>query len=420
MSSGAASVAFVLKGYPRLSETFIAQEILALEQRGLTIAIISLRHPTDRLTHAMHRDIRAPVNYLPEYVRDEPVRVLRGWRAARRLPGYSRAMRVWLRDLARDFTANRGRRFAQALVLAGELDRNITQLHAHFLHTPGSVTRYAAIMRGLPWSFSAHAKDIWTTPGWELREKLADCAWGVTCTQAGLDYLNGLRADGQAAAVTLVYHGLDLERFPAPPTAYAQHDGGAPEATVRLISIGRAVAKKGFDTLLQALALLPKELHWRLQHLGGGPELAQLMALAQHLGLEQRITWGGAVDQARVIAGLRESDLFVLACRVGPDGDRDGIPNVLLEAQSQGLACVSSRLSAIPEFIIHGETGLLCAPDDADAFAMALAELMRNPERRASMGRNGRARLEAHFQMQHSIDGLMKRFTPSGNKPACA
>src|SRR5204863_9033647 len=149
-------VAFVLKGYPRLSETFIAQEILALEQRGLDILIVSLRHPTDPATHPVHREISAPVLYLPEYLHDEPRRVLRGWRQARRLPGYRAAWRIWLKDLIRDPTPNRIRRFGQALVLATELPADIRQLHAHFLHTPASVARYAAAMRGTGWSVSAH------------------------------------------------------------------------------------------------------------------------------------------------------------------------------------------------------------------------------------------------------------------------
>lgn len=408
-----APIAFVLKGYPRLSETFISQEILALEQRGISIMIFSLRQPTDTKTHAMHAQIAAPVNYLPEYAHDDLMRVFRGWVVARRLPGYSHAMRCWLRDLCRDRTVNRVRRFAQALVLAREMDGSVRHLHAHFLHTPGSVARYTAMMRGLSWSFSAHARDIWTTPAWELREKLADCAWGVSCTGVGVDYLNAIAPHSEKASVQLVYHGLDLARFPAPPALHSNRDGSTTDSAVRLISVGRAVVKKGFDTLLRALALLPRELHWRLAHIGDGPELPMLRRLAHELGLTNQISWCGPADQATIIQALRDSDLFVLACRVAPDGDRDGIPNVLLEAQSQALATVTSHLSAIPEFILDKVTGLLCPPDDAPAFAQAIADLMQNPERRAAMGRHGRARLENHFQMQSSIDGLARRFGAS-------
>jgi hypothetical protein len=158
--AAAGRVAFVLKGYPRLSETFIAQEILALEQLGLAIEIVSLRHPTDRARHPVHGQIAAPVRYLPEYLKDETRRVVGAWRQTRRLPGYRAARRIWLRDLVRDPTPNRIRRFGQAAVLAAELGPDIRHLHAHFLHTPASVARYAATMLGLSWSVSAHAKDI--------------------------------------------------------------------------------------------------------------------------------------------------------------------------------------------------------------------------------------------------------------------
>ena len=143
------AVGFVLKGYPRLSETFIAQEIRALEERGLDIRIVSLRHPTDAVRHPIHAEIVAPLLYLPEYLWREPLRVLAGWRASRALPGYRRARAAFLRDFRRDPTPNRTRRFGQALVLAHELPAEVTRLHAHFMHTPASVARYAALLRGL-------------------------------------------------------------------------------------------------------------------------------------------------------------------------------------------------------------------------------------------------------------------------------
>ncbi|MCC6209562.1 MAG: colanic acid biosynthesis glycosyltransferase WcaL, partial [Burkholderiales bacterium] len=207
-----ARVAFVLKGYPRLSETFIAQEIAALERRGLEILIVSLRHPTDDRTHPLHAEIRARVLYLPEYLLLEPFRVARAWLRLRRSSQYRKTRNTWLRDLLRDPTPNRMRRFGQALVLAAELPADVRRLHAHFLHTPASVARYTARLLGLGWTGSAHAKDIWTTPEWEKREKLASCEWLVTCTAANQAHLAALAPPGR---VELVYHGLDLERFAA-------------------------------------------------------------------------------------------------------------------------------------------------------------------------------------------------------------
>src|SRR3954462_6850485 len=203
-------VAIVLKGYPRLSETFIAQEILGLENRGLKLEIWSLRHPTERIMHPMNRQIRAPVTYLPEYLYQEPLRVMKGAAAALRRPQLRECLRAFWRDLRRDPSANRMRRLGQALVMARELPSDIAHIHVHYLHTPASVVRYAALLTGRTWSFSAHAKDIWTTPAWEKREKIADAAFGVTCTQAGLAELLEVAAPADRPRLSLVYHGLDL------------------------------------------------------------------------------------------------------------------------------------------------------------------------------------------------------------------
>ena len=376
--------------------------------------IVSLRRPTDARRHPVHDEIRAAVRYLPEYLHQEPLRVWRAWRRVRRWPSYPLARAAWLADLRRDRTPNRGRRFGQALVLATELEGDVGRLHAHFLHTPTSVARYAAKLCGLPWSASAHAKDVWTTPEWEKREKLAECAWLTTCSRAAYDELARLAPPGRVA---LIYHGLDLGRFPPAPPAPALRDGSRPDEPVRLLSIGRAVAKKGYDDLLDALALLPRGLAWRLVHVGGGPERKRLMRRAARLGIAERIEWRGALAQEDVLAALRDADLFVLASRIAKDGDRDGLPNVLMEAQSQGVACVATAVSGIPELIRDGETGLLAPPDDPAALAGALAAAIGDPSRRAELGRRGQARLAAEFSHDLWIDRLAAKF---GLAPAAA
>jgi glycosyltransferase involved in cell wall biosynthesis len=404
------TILIILKGYPRLSETFIAQEIRALEQRGLKLRLASLRRPTDKAVHPVNREIEAPVSYLPEYLYQEPLRVLRAWWRVRRWPRYREAHRVWLKDWKRDRTPNRGRRFGQALVLAAELPEEVGHLHAHFLHTPASVTRYAALLTGLPWSCSAHAKDIWTTPDWEKREKLADAAWAVTCTAAGRDHLQALAPAGKDVA--LVYHGLDLRRFGRGDANAAAVDGGDSQAPATIVSVGRAVPKKGYGDLLAALAALPPGLAWRFVHIGGGPLLPDLKQRAGQLGLSDRIEWRGAQPQEQVLDLYRHADLFVLASRIADDGDRDGLPNVLMEAQSQGVAVLATRVSGIPELIDDGATGMLVEAGDSGALARGLATLIRQPALRQRLGEAGYRRIQAQFDMEKGIDLLLDRFAP--------
>ncbi|HEX2116756.1 MAG TPA: glycosyltransferase family 4 protein [Alphaproteobacteria bacterium] len=394
------TIGVVVKGWPRLSETFIAQELRALEQRGLRLHLYSLRHPTDRQVHALNHAVAAPVSYLPEYLWHEPLRIWRGWRIARRLPGYARARGTWLRDLRRDLTPNRIRRFGQALVLAAERDPAVAHFYAHFLHTPASVARYAALMTALPWSVSAHAKDIWTTPDWEKGEKLREAVWAVTCTRAGAEHLETL-APGK---VSLVYHGLDAERFPSSPVTRPARDGTSATDPLRILSVGRAVPKKGYEDLLAALALLPPDLNWRFVHIGGGPLLHALKQQAAALGLGDRIVWRGAQVEDAVRAAYRDADVFVLASRISGDGDRDGLPNVLLEALSQGCPVIATAVSAIPELVADGVTGSLVPPGDPTALAAAIVRQAHDPALRARLAAAGEARVRRDFPLERGIE----------------
>ena len=405
------SILFLLKGYPRLSETFIAQEIRALEKLGFPLRLVSLRFPTDKHVHPVHREIVAPVTYLPEYLHQEPMRVLKAWWRARRLPGYARAFATWRGDYRRDLTRNRLRRFGQACVLASEIADGrhgaVRRLHAHFLHTPAAVAHYTSLMTGIPWSCSAHAKDIWTTPDWEKREKLAALDWLVTCTASGHAHLQDL-AKPAGDKVALVYHGLDFSRFPAPDTNKPAAPAGQP---LTVLSVGRAVPKKGYPDLLEALAQLPSAIDWRFRHIGGGPELPGLKQQAETLKIADRITWQGALPQDQVLQAYREADLFVLASRITADGDRDGLPNVLMEAQSQGIAVLASDISGVPELIRHGETGWLVPSENPAALAEAMAVLLQDHPRRQQLAAAGFARVRRDFTMQTGIADLARRFS---------
>ena len=185
-------------------------------------------------------------------------------------------------------------------------------------------------------------------------------------------------------------------------------DGRNERSAVTLLAVGRAVDKKGFDDLLRALASIPGELHWQLLHVGDGPQLPMLKALAHELRIDDRIRWLGPQAHAVVLGAYRTAEVFVLPSRIASDGDRDGLPNVLLEAQSQRLACVSTRVSGIPELIVDGETGLLVPAGDLDALQRALTDLLADPERARRLGEAGRARVRASFSATAASERILK------------
>ncbi len=399
-------IATIVKGYPRLSETFIAQEILGLEKRGIAQLIVSLRHPTEGKVHDLNREIAAEVLYLPEYLKDDPARVRAGREWAEKQPGFSRALRAFRADLKRDRSVNRRRRFGQACVLAHELPEDIDWIHTHYLHTPASVARYAAMIRGIGWSFSAHAKDIWTTPKWELKQKLADAEWGVTCTRANLDYLRSLSPSPQK--IDLVYHGLDFSRFPPAPKRMAGKG-----ATFTIVSVGRAVEKKGYSDLLHALSLLRDDESWRFEHAGGGPLAARLKSEAARLKIADRIKWHGSQDRAFVFDMLKRADLFVLPSRLARSGDRDGLPNVLMEALAFTVPVVATDVSGIPELITHNATGWLVGARDPQALSKAIGKMIDDPALRLRLAQAGERHVRARFSSEPGIDFVAKRLNAS-------
>jgi glycosyltransferase involved in cell wall biosynthesis len=356
----------------------------------------------------VHDAIRAPVLYLPEYLHQEPMRVLRALSVGLLRPGFWPALGAFLGDLGRDFTRNRLRRFGQGLVLAAEWPQGAAWLHAHFIHTPASATRYASLITGIPWTCSAHAKDIWTSRPGELADKLASARWTVTCTASGFEHLKALASESER--VHLSYHGLDLERFAPFAGERPAADGSDPQKPVRILSVGRAVEKKGFDVLLEALARLPADLHWRFEHIGGGELLPRLKQQAARLGIDGKVSWLGSLAQREVLDRYRAADLFALACRIGGDGDRDGLPNVLVEASSQRLACISTGISGVPELISDGDNGLLVPPEDAAALAAAIERAVRDPVLRAKLGAAAEKRVRTAFDYHASVRQLTELF----------
>lgn len=408
------TIAVVLKGYPRLSETFIAQELLGLEKAGFKLNLISMRHPTDKLTHPVHDEISAPVSYLPEYLHDEPARVFKAWLKARKLRGYKAARAQFIKDLKRDFSRNRWRRFGQAIVMAIELGDDVKHLHAHFLHTPASVTYYASLLTGIKFTCSAHAKDIWTSSDEDLKDKLNAAQWVVTCTKNGWKHLQSLSSEPER--VHLSYHGLDLTRFGPSNVEHSQRDGSDETDPVVLVTVSRAVEKKGLDTLLEAFAKLPANLNWKWVHIGAGDLVKGLKQQAAALNIADRLEWRGALPQTDVLAQYRQSDIFVLPCRIAKNGDRDGLPNVIVEAQSQAIAVISTTVSGVPELVDNGVNGLLVEQNAPEQLADALEQLIINADTRIDMGLKGEKRVRKEFDHITSIGYLGNLFEKLGVK----
>lgn len=394
-------LAIVVKGFPRLSETFVARELEALEDRGVTFSLHALRRPGMDASLTRYR-VSAQCNYLPEYLRDELGTVLKAFMAARGLPGFGAAFNAFRADLLRDFSRARFRRFGQACVLATSVGKSVRHLHVHFAHSPASVTRYAARMLGITYSISSHAKDVWTDPEWDLRNKLREAAFVCICNRAAHSRLAELMPTDR---LHLIHHGIDGAVIAKAARAQSR-DGSLSHDPVRLVTVARAVEKKGLRVVLEALALLPRTLNFHWDHFGDGEERGKLKKLAVRLSLDEKITWHGAVAHDAVIRALDESDMFLLPAEVALSGDRDGIPNALLEAKARGVCIVACDAGGVGEAVTDGETGRLVRDGDVVAFARAVQDCMTKPALRQAMATEGLTRDVALFDAATGHDRI--------------
>jgi glycosyltransferase involved in cell wall biosynthesis len=374
MSDPGPSLAIVVKGYPRLSETFIARELEGLEGRGLRFSLHALRNPGEDAALTRYR-LQTHCQYLPEYLHDAPISVLRAVMSSVRLPGFHRAWTLFRRDLAKDPSRARFRRFGQACVLANSIKSHARHIYCHFSHSPASVTRYAAALLSIGYSISAHAKDAWTDPAWDLSAKLEDARMVVTCNTAARQRLESLVP---SRAVQLIHHGIDRSLVVARACGSGR-DGGDSDNPVRVLAVARAVEKKGLRHLLDALSLLPPGLHYRLDHFGGGPLLPSLKVTAQASGIADKITFHGATAHEQIIAAMDRSDILVFPADVAADGDRDGIPNVILEANARGLCVIACKAGGVGEVVEDGVTGALIERADAAALSAQIERAIRQP-----------------------------------------
>jgi glycosyltransferase involved in cell wall biosynthesis len=394
----AGTVGYLAKMFPRISESFILNEVLALRRHGVPVRIYSVLPPTrDNRMHDEAADLLDEVYVLPAF----------GWRGTFGFVG-ALARCVWrrprstLRAVARTMLLGcsviRFKRLFRAVHLADRLHRDrVVHFHAAWAHTPASVGGLACRINDIPWSMGAHAKDIHLANPESLRNYLQQARYTLTCTRTNVDVLErvGRRDDPTLPppVIELYYHGVDCEYFDEP--CPADRDTSA---TPVVLCVGRLVPKKGLDVLIDATALLVERgVDLRLEIIGEGPLRPELEKQIRRLGLERVVTLCGLKIRGEVREAYRRSACVVLASRIAADGDRDGIPNTLAEAMSSGVAVVATRLPGISELVVDGRTGLLVEPDNAAELAAAIARLVTDRNLRAKLGRAGRAHVKEMF-----------------------
>jgi len=359
-SEPALRVGYVLKRFPHWSQTFILNEILELERQGVTVEIVSLRPPRDdEPRHQRLARIQAGVYYLDS----------------------SDAVAAWARHLG------------------------LQHLHAHFASAAAETAMQAAALAGLPFSFTAHARDIYHegVDSQALAERMGQAHFVVTVSDYNRGYLENLAAArGRGGSIRRLYNGLDLDCF-APSRQAREPD--------LIVAVGRLVPKKGFIHLIEACAVLDRQgLEFRCQIIGDGPQRADLeRAIGRHR-LQQRVKLAGAAPQSDVVAAIGRAEAFAMPCVVGADGDRDGLPTVILEAMALGTPVVSTRLAGIPEMVLDGYSGLLVEPGAVAELAHALAQLLGSAELRATLSRNALAHMGERFDLRHNGRQLAQWF----------
>lgn len=393
-------VAYLLKTFPRLSETFILNEILGLERLGIDIQIFSLQRPENGPVHPAVAEVKGTVTYVP--FRGPRVRFMD---LGRLLFSHLMLSVVETRRYcaaARFFFFKPGRSrfldYLQAGYLAWVLRRDgFEHLHVHFANVPASVAEVVHRLIGIPYSLTAHAKDIYLTPATELARKIESAECVLTCTAHNQRYLASV-ASGRTP-VRLAYHGVDVGRFGGRAAVAPMAIGDRP----LIVSVGRFCEKKGFEYLIRACRILAdRGYRFSCQIVGYGELQNGLEKMIVDLGLEEFVELPGTMTQDQLAVLYPRARMFVLPCLITGNGDRDGIPNVLIEAMASGTPVISTDVSGISELVEHMENGLLVEQRDARAIAEAMELLLVRSDLRSRLAQNGRETVRQGFTLEAS------------------
>lgn len=397
-------IGYLLKTFPKLSETFILNEILELERQGLNLHIFSLRKPQDTHHHPAVSQIQAPITYLPSMLpesdpAEEAVLLQSQMALNQREPArYLEVLQFYL-ERTEDGRLNE---FMQGSCLALAMENlGIGHLHVHFANVPTATAEIAQQFSGISYSLTAHAKDIYLTESEALNRRIAGAEFVLTCTDYNRRYLEKISTSG--TPIYLSYHGVDLSRF-SPSLGTHSHAPSQPSPPLQILSVGRFCEKKGFSYLLEACRRLRDAgLTFHCNLVGYGPLEHKLAAQIKALDLGNVVTIVGKLTQNQVIEQYRQADIFVLPCQVLTDGDRDGIPNVLLEAMAMGVPVISTAISGITELIQSGENGLLVPEKNVDELVAALTLLARDRQMCDRIAQAGRETVHQYFPLAQNV-----------------
>jgi glycosyltransferase involved in cell wall biosynthesis len=394
---------YVLGAFPKVSETFIAGEIAELRRQGVDIVVFSLQRPP--ATSPVQPDDAAGLDrttYLPVGARGTVVlglAVLRTFVENRRRAAST--FRWAIRCALSGHNRSEFLRFGQAAYIAQRLPKGADHIHAHFAHGPATCASMVSRLSGVPYSFTAHARDIFEYGDKRLvRDKVAAAKSVIAISEHGERRVIDLAGERLADRVHLVHNGIDLTRFPRRLTE--------PSGQPQVLCVARLVEKKGQDTLLRAVAMLGRRGRTvECELIGDGPLRADLERTAAWLGIADRVRFSGSVDAAGVLAAYQKATMFVLPCQVDANGDQDGLPVSLVEAMAVGVPVISTRISGIPELVTDGVSGLLVEPRDAQALADAMARVIDDAKLRVRMTDDARRTAET-FDRTQTIRELMR------------
>ncbi len=400
----------VLKGYPRISETFISNEILLLERMGIGVRLFPMRHPREDFCHASVKEIQARVDYLPTYLlSDLHILLYHNILLALKKPSaYAKALALTAKRVLRKRKIATLKHLLQAGYMVNRFLLNspeIKHIHSHFAHSPTSVAMFAASLSGLPFSFTAHAKDIYTSDPAQIREKIDLASFVVTCTHYNKQYLTQI-SQGSKTAIHCVYHGIDVKLF-----SETHRGNRAAKEPYSLMTVARMTEKKGLPTVYAALKILQdKGLAFNHTLVGDGDDRDDILQLIQHLGLQNNCRWAGTQTHNEVLERFRKSDLFILGCEIAKNGDRDGIPNVLVESLAMEVPAVATTVSGVPEILENNTTGLTVPPSDPERMADAIFTLLTNESLRVRVKKRGRQKVIDEFDNKKHIEKLAELY----------